>query len=173
MFALMKKRENRAAHQDVRHVNNSMRALFTASECEILFEVYSHVHFTILHEWHCYLTLCTDDFPQSGDAPRPTVSETVDTATMSDGESIVPGSQSIADTAESQSAMDPSEDVQVKAVSSQPVLIEDPLILDSPRISIPKKSEPTLKPDCPQLSKISLVSKTVWNLCLLHANVTI
>ncbi|XP_056915143.1 mis18-binding protein 1 [Takifugu flavidus] len=126
MFALMKKRENRAAHQDVRHVNNSMRALFTANE-----------------------------FPQSIDTPQPTVSETVDTATMSDGESTGPGCQSIADTAESQSAMDPSEDVRVPAVSSQPVLIEDPLILNSPRVSIPKKSEPTLQPDCPQLSKIS------------------
>lgn len=96
------------------------------------------------------------------------MSETVDTATMSDGESTVPGCQSIADTAESQSAMDPSEDVRVPAVSSQPVLIEDPLILNSPRISIPK-----LKPNCPQLSKISPVSKTVWNLCLFQANVTI
>lgn len=79
---------------------------------------------------------------------------------MSDGESAVPGCQSIADTAESQSVMDPSEDVRVLAVSSQPVLIEDPLILNSPRISIPKKSETTLKPNCPQLSKISPVSKT-------------
>lgn len=101
------------------------------------------------------------------------MSETVDTVTMSDGGSTVPGCQSVADTAESQSAMDPSEDVRVPAVSSQPVLIEDPVILNSPRISIPKKSEPTLKPNGPKLSEISPVSKTVWNLCLFQANVTI
>lgn len=119
------------------------------------------------------MTLCTDEFPQSGDTTQPTVSETVATATMSDGESTVPGSQSIADTAESQPTMDPSGDVRVPAGSSQPVLIEDPVILNSPRISIPKKCEPTLNPNCPQLSKISPVSKTVWNLCLFQVNVTI
>lgn len=100
------------------------------------------------------------------------MSETVDTATMSDGEGTIPGCQSIADTAESQSAMDPCEDIRIPAMSSQPVLIEDPLILNSPRISIPKKSEPTLKLNCPQLSKISPVSKTIWNLRLFQANVT-
>nr|XP_020446589.1 mis18-binding protein 1 isoform X2 [Monopterus albus] len=36
----------------------------------------------------------------------------------------------------------PSEDVPIPAVPSQPVLYEDPLLLNSPEISIPKKHEP-------------------------------
>lgn len=113
-------------------------------------------------------TLCTGEFHKSCDAPQPTVAEEADTATMSDGESTVLVCQSSADTAESQSTMGPSEDVPIPAVPSQPVLIEDPLILNSPRISIPKKNKTTFKPSCPQPSKIPPVSKTLFKMYLPH-----
>lgn len=45
----------------------------------------------------------------------------------------------------SQSDTDPPEDVLIPAVPPQPVLLEDPLILNSPRFYMPKKSEAVLK----------------------------
>lgn len=113
-------------------------------------------------------TLCAGEFHNSCDAPQPAVAETADTDTVSDGESTVLVCQSSADTAESQSTMGPSEAVPIPAEPSQPVLIEDPLIINSPRISIPKKNKTTFKPSCPQPSKIPPVSKALFKMYLPH-----
>lgn len=115
----------------------------------------------IFYDLRCHLTLCTDEFHQSGDTPPPqvdTVAEVENTATTSDAESVVAVCQSGAEPAESQSAVDLSEDVCPPAVFPQPVLLEDPLILNSPRVTIPKKNN-TLKHNCPQSSKVPSVSK--------------
>lgn len=48
-------------------------------------------------------------------------------------------SQSDAELADSQSDTDLSDDVRVPAVLSQRVLLEDPVILDSPQVSVLKK----------------------------------
>lgn len=88
------------------------------------------------------------NFHPSRDKPPFTVhnmGETQDFTLTSVVESGVPVSQSRLEPADSQSDTDPSEDVLIPAVPPQPVLLEDPLILNSPRISIPKKSEAVLK----------------------------
>lgn len=69
-----------------------------------------------------------------------------DVDSTSAAESVAPGSQSSVESADSQSDTDPSKDVLIPAVPSQPVLLEDPLILNSPRVSIPKKYEAAYKP---------------------------
>lgn len=69
-----------------------------------------------------------------------------DVDSTSAAESVAPGSQSTVESADSQSDTDPSKDVLIPAVPSQPVLLEDPLILNSPQVSIPKKYEALYKP---------------------------
>lgn len=54
-------------------------------------------------------------------------------------------SQSVAELEDSQSDADLSDDVRVPAVLSQRVLLEDPLILNSPQVSIPKKQRPVFR----------------------------
>lgn len=76
----------------------------------------------------------------------------VETTATSEAESVHPSCQSSAETAESQSDVDPSEDV------CTPVLLEDPLILNSPRVTIPKKKS-TLEHNCPQPPNVPSVSK--------------
>lgn len=72
-------------------------------------------------------------------------------------EGLVPVKRSRVETANSQSH--PSEDVVVAGVQSQPVLLEDPLVLNSPRISIPKKHQAVFKrnklPLCEKLPSVS------------------
>lgn len=75
--------------------------------------------------------------------PSPVHNITEDITLMSVVESVVPVSQSRMESAATQS--DPSEDVLIPTAPPQPVLLEDPLILNSPRISIPKKNEAVLK----------------------------
>lgn len=89
------------------------------------------------------------------------MTEVENTATRSEAESVVPVCRSSAETAESQSDMDPSEDVCTPVVFSQPLLLEDPLILNSPRVTIPKKNN-TLNHNCPQPSKVPSVSKNLF-----------
>lgn len=84
------------------------------------------------------------NFHQSRVAPPSTVHNiTEDITVTSVVESVVPVSQSRMESADNQS--DPSEDILIPTAPPQPVLLEDPLILNSPRISIPKKSEAVLK----------------------------
>ncbi|CAJ1073569.1 mis18-binding protein 1 isoform X1 [Xyrichtys novacula] len=70
--------------------------------------------------------------------------ETLSAALEMDGVRVfrdaVPADQSREMSAESHSDTDPSEDVQIPAGPSQPILLEDPVILKTPRISIPKKN---------------------------------
>lgn len=56
-----------------------------------------------------------------------------------------PVSQSDAELVDSQSDSDLLEDVRVPAMPSQRVLLEDPIILDSPQVSIPKKHRPVFQ----------------------------
>lgn len=60
-------------------------------------------------------------------------------------ESVVSANRSRVESADSQSDTDPSEDVRIPGVPSQPVLLEDPLVLNTPRISIPKKHDAVFK----------------------------
>lgn len=60
-------------------------------------------------------------------------------------ESGTPASQPDVELADSQSDTDASEDARVPAVLSHRVLLEDPLILNSPQVSIPKKCGPVYK----------------------------
>lgn len=117
MFAYMKEKENKSEQQDVHKVSSSTRDLFG------------------------------DDLSPSRDTPPSTdhsVGETED-VTPSVSESVVPVTQSRVDSAGSQSDTDPSGDTLIPAVSSQPILLEDPLVLNSPRISIPKKNDAVFK----------------------------
>lgn len=65
-----------------------------------------------------------------------------DTDSMSFVESGPHASQLDVELADSQLDTDASEDVRVPPVLSHRVLLEDPLILNSPQVSIPKKCGP-------------------------------
>lgn len=104
-----------------------------------------------------------DNFHQSRDTPPSTVhnmGELEDVASTSVEESVVPDNQSRSELADSQSDTNPPEDIQIPAAPSQPVLLEDPLILTSPRVFIPKKYEAVFKRNnCPQPTKFPSVSR--------------
>ncbi|XP_023141726.2 mis18-binding protein 1 isoform X2 [Amphiprion ocellaris] len=59
--------------------------------------------------------------------------------------SVVPSNRCKVDSPDSQSDADLSEDVINPTVPPQPVLLEDPLMLNSPQVSIPKKHETVFK----------------------------
>ncbi|KAM6917161.1 mis18-binding protein 1-like [Lycodopsis pacificus] len=127
MFIYMKKRESKMKQQEVHEVSSSRRDLFNTSD--------SH---------------------QSGDtAPPSTVhsmGEMEDIAFRSVPESVAPVNRSRVESADSLS--DPSEDTLRPAVSPQPVSLEDPLVLNTPRISIPKKLDAVFKRNkLPQIIK--------------------
>lgn len=82
-----------------------------------------------------------------------------DTLAASDEDTVVPVCEPSAEMTECQSSKDSSEDVCVPAAPSHPVLFEDPLILNSPRICIPKRKETTLKHNFTKPSEIPSVSK--------------
>lgn len=102
------------------------------------------------------------------DAPA---SNTHNVGEMQDGaftdvpESVASVNRSRADLADNQSATDSSEDVLIPAVPSHPVLLEDPLILNSPRISIPQKNEAVFKRNkWSQATEFPSVSRNVFPL---------
>ncbi|TMS21304.1 Mis18-binding protein 1 [Larimichthys crocea] len=117
MFAYMKERENKSEQQDVQKVSSSTRDLFG------------------------------DDVNPSRDTPPSTYHSTGETedVTPSVSQSVGPATQSGVDSADSQSYTDPSEDTLIPAVQAQPILLEDPLVLNSPRVSIPKKNDAVFK----------------------------
>ncbi|XP_041810075.1 mis18-binding protein 1 isoform X2 [Chelmon rostratus] len=119
MFAYMKEREGKTEQQEVPNVSSSMRHLFSGGS--------SHP---------------TRDAPASN---THNVGEMQDGAFTDVPESVASVNRSRADLADNQSATDSSEDVLIPAVPSHPVLLEDPLILNSPRISIPQKNEAVFK----------------------------
>ncbi|XP_075963616.1 mis18-binding protein 1 [Anarhichas minor] len=120
MFTYMKKRESKTKQQEVHKVSSSTRDLFNTSD--------SH---------------------QSGDTSPPStvhsMGEMEDIAFRSVPESVAPVNRSRVESADSLSDADPSEDVLTPAVSPQPVSLEDPLVLNTPRISIPKKLDAVFK----------------------------
>ncbi|XP_044021916.1 mis18-binding protein 1 isoform X2 [Siniperca chuatsi] len=117
MFAYMKERESKTEQLEVHKVSSSTRVLF-------------------------------DGGNQSRDTPPSTahsMGEMEDIAFTSVSESAVPVNRSRVESADSQSDTDPSEDALIPAVPSQPVLLEDPLVLNTPQISIPKKHKAVFK----------------------------
>lgn len=73
---------------------------------------------------------------------------------------VAPADGSQEESADTQSDTDPSEDEQILAEPSQPVLFEDPLVLNTPRIVIPKKLSAVFKRNKrPQVSKFPCVSR--------------
>lgn len=110
------------------------------------------------------------DFLQSRDSPPSTahnMCEMEDIHFQSVPESVVPVKRSRVETTNSQSH--PSEDVLVPATQSQPVLLEDPLVLNSPSVFIPKKYQAVFKrnklPQCekfPSVSRNSLKKKLIF-----------
>ncbi|XP_049453014.1 mis18-binding protein 1 isoform X1 [Epinephelus fuscoguttatus] len=116
MFAYMKERESRKEQQEIHRVSSSTRDLFDA-----------------------------DAFHQSRDTSHDT-GDMEDVAFRGVPDSAVPVIGSRVESADSQFNTDPSEDALNPAVSPQHVLLEDPLVLNTPRISIPKKQEPNRWP---------------------------
>ncbi|KAF7662660.1 hypothetical protein LDENG_00231170 [Lucifuga dentata] len=115
MFSHMKERENKKQQQEVQKVSSSIRKLNTEDH---------------------------------GCQPRVTAfekGETEDSISDSVAESATPVNQSRLEATDSQSDIDPSGDILIPAAPSQPVLHEDPLVLDSPYVSIPKKREAVFK----------------------------
>lgn len=86
-----------------------------------------------------------------------------DISFLSDPESAVPVQASRAD-----SQSDVSEEVLVPAAESQPALLEDPLVLNSPRISIPNKHQAVFKPNkLPQCEKFPTVSRSLLKIVIV------
>ncbi|XP_076605405.1 mis18-binding protein 1 isoform X2 [Chaetodon auriga] len=119
MFAYMKEREGRMEQQEVHNISSSRRHLFNGG----------------------------DSHPTRDTAPSNThnTCEMEDVAFRSVPESVASVSRSRVELSDSQSATDSSEDVRVPAAPSQHILLEDPLVLNSPRISIPQKNEAVFK----------------------------
>lgn len=99
-------------------------------------------HFTL-----SVITSPIDDVNPYRDTPPSTDHSTGETedVTPSVSQSVGPATQSGVDSADSQSYTDPSEDTLIPAVQAQPILLEDPLVLNSPRVSIPKKNDAVFK----------------------------
>lgn len=89
----------------------------------------------------------TDRYHQATDTPPSTADntgETVDATFRGVPESVRMVSRSTLESADSQSDTDPS-DIPPPAAPSQPVLFEDSLVLNSPRITVPKKNKAVFK----------------------------
>ncbi|XP_029349946.1 mis18-binding protein 1 isoform X2 [Echeneis naucrates] len=115
MFAYMKERESKKEQQEVHEVSSSTRDLFDRG----------------------------NTFHQSRDAPLSNphnIADMEDVAFRGVPESAVPVNCSSVESADSQ-----SEDFRTSPAPLEPVLLEDPLVLNSPRISIPKKHQPVFK----------------------------
>lgn len=126
--------------------------------------------FYMLHNIVWFLLLLTffstGNFHQSRDSPPSTahsMREMEDSAFASAPESVAPVTRPTEESADSQSDTDPSEDALIPAEPSQAVLLEDPLVLNTPRISIPKKQEAVFKrnkwPNCAKFPSVSRIFK--------------
>lgn len=117
LFALMKERESKKEHQQIQ--TRSRRELFTGCERN-------------LQESR------DPDFPISQRMEHIKDVPLIDTVKQT-----APVNQKRADSPENPS--ETSEDAPIPASISPPVLLEDPLVLNSPQISIPKKDEAVFK----------------------------
>ncbi|KAG7238491.1 hypothetical protein INR49_030764 [Caranx melampygus] len=118
MFAYMKERESKREQHGALEVSGSTRQLFDGG---------NHIR-------------------QSRDVPVPiphNMAEMDDTTFTSVPESVALVSCSTVESAHSQS--DHPEDFLIPPAPSEPVLLEDPLVFNSPRISIPKNQQPVFK----------------------------
>lgn len=89
------------------------------------------------------------------------MTEMDNTACTSVPESVDPVSCSTAESADSQ--LDQPEDFLLPPAPSEPVLLEDPLVLNSPQISIPKNQQSVFKRNkWPQRTKFPCVSRDLF-----------
>lgn len=119
MFAYMKERESKRERRGVHEVINTTRDIFNAVNSL-----------------------------RSGDSPLSTphsVAERDNSVFTDTSESDVPVSRRISESADCQSDADPAADALTSAVSAKPVLLEDPLVLNSPQILVPKRQEAVFK----------------------------
>ncbi|XP_020500911.2 mis18-binding protein 1 [Labrus bergylta] len=102
---------------------------------------------------------------------RPPAAHNMDEIPAFVSEIVGPVHQSREEPADSQSDTDPSEHVQSPAEPSQPCLLMDPLVFNSPRISIPKKHSAVFKrnkwPETVELSE-SVIHLKKWYLGRNH-----
>lgn len=119
---------------------------------------------------------------RSSDAPLSTFDNTEgmgDSVFRSEPESVSPVTQDGVELADSQSDSDPPEEFLPSAMQPQPVLLEDPLVLNSPHISIPKKHKAVFKHNqwplrttFPSVSisctKVPIYFENAFRLLLLH-----
>ncbi|KAF3701197.1 Mis18-binding protein 1 Kinetochore-associated protein KNL-2 -like protein [Channa argus] len=117
MFAYMKERESKREQQGIHEVHSSTRQLFSGGNFGLSRDT----------------SLFTAD----------NVDKIENIAYRSATESVVPVKHSRAENTEKQ--CNSSEDGLVPVVQSQPVFFEDPLVLNSPRISIPNKHQTVFK----------------------------
>lgn len=118
------------------------------SRCSCVFQVTLHSIFPTGNSLRCA--------DSSLSTPR-SVAEREDSAFTNTPESEVPVNQRASESADSRSGLDPSG----SAVSPKSVLLEDPLVLNSPQISIPKKQEAVFKRNkWPKQAKFPSVSTT-------------
>ncbi|XP_030248174.1 mis18-binding protein 1 isoform X3 [Sparus aurata] len=118
MFAYMKERERQKGQQEVFNISSSTRDLIGGG------------------------------FHQSRDPPPSTddnVGQMGDVSFRGAPESVASADPSRAGSAGYQSDTDPSEDALNPALPSQPCLFEDPLVLNTPRVSIPRNNEAAFK----------------------------
>ncbi|XP_036927566.1 mis18-binding protein 1 isoform X2 [Acanthopagrus latus] len=145
MFAYMKERERQKEQQEVFNVSSSTRDLFGGG----------------FHQSRAPPPSSDDNVGQMGDITFRGSPESVATADPSRAES-----------AGCQSDTDPSEDAQTPALPSQPCLFEDPLVLNTPRVSIPRNNEGVFKRNkWPQRTKFpseSVVYLSKWFLRRNH-----
>ncbi|XP_029982639.1 mis18-binding protein 1 [Sphaeramia orbicularis] len=120
MFAYMKERESKRGQTEVPKVSNTTRKLFDDADHQC----------------------------QPRDEPDSTVSQPDRTDDMHFGdacENMPSASLTKIESSDNQSDIHPPDSEPPSAVPSQPVLVEDPLVLNSPRVSIPKKPDEMVK----------------------------
>lgn len=109
-------------------------------------------------------------FHQSRDPPPSTddnVGQMGDVSFRGAPESVASADPSRAGSAGYQSDTDPSEDALNPALPSQPRLFEDPLVLNTPRVSIPRNNEAAFKRNkWPQRTKFPSVSRNLYCYCI-------
>lgn len=150
MFASMKQRENKTQRQEV--PNSSRRELFNGGESTSLLK---NRHFGLLnnnkpsiHSFILCVCVCVGSLHESRDTPVPTahsLAETEDTTLKTPPGTMGVVNRGTEDSADGPSDADDSEDTLIPAAPSQPILLEDPLVLKSPQIKFKRNHWPQQK----------------------------
>ena len=173
MFAYMKERERQKEQQEVFNVSSSTRDLFGGTL--VVIGKANHILVLVFVYLCCMLMLSLTCFSAGGfhqsRAPPPSSDDNVgqmgDITFRGSPESVATADPSRAESAGCQSDTDPSEDAQTPALPSQPCLFEDPLVLNTPRVSIPRNNEGVFKRNkWPQRTKFPSVSINLYYYCI-------